>query len=220
MNALQRGNGVIAGRSGDLSSRMANSPTPLPAAEPHPVPAAFSALLVCLSVWLTVVVASGAVAGILFPSIHTLRPIVPSVAILKDDHWKLIAGYPAQTVFMIARNGGIALCLISVALAWMNRGLNSGVIGKVRLVSHAAAALTLISFCVLTARMNSTLAEQRAALFAGDEPLSLNLEAKFSQLHPVSTTILSTLAILLLTTLVTTIIAGSRGLNPTGASRS
>ena len=72
-----------------------------------------------LGAWATVILMSGAMAAVIFPTMKQLDPVLPAFASTPGDHWSLAAGLVMRKIFFISDIVQLVLataCLVSTAV--------------------------------------------------------------------------------------------------------
>lgn len=148
--------------------------------------------------WIVTVLMSGLAAGLIFPSLKQLDPGIPSIGVVREMHWKILAGYPAQKIFNVCQSVEYALCIVSLFAAVFAPGAQrKSITTIIRWSCHLAAAGLLIWIGArLIAPMNELFTSLRAAATAGDAARTLELDATFGAIHAKATPAMGTMAAL------------------------
>ncbi len=163
--------------------------------------------LAVLGLWLGSLIMTGLAAAVLFPTMRSVEPHLPKFAAYSGDHWSLLAGRIASTLFFICDSIQFAAVLIAggtFGLAILLYGL------PVRRLSTAfrggllALVIGVLSyqFLVLAPRMNRKLAAYWHAAETGDNEAAASLKAAFDAEHPLARNLLMTDTLLVLALLV------------------
>lgn len=148
-------------------------------------------LIGTLVAWMALIVASGAFAAMAFPAVRDLSPVVPSMPVMTESHWKVVAGIPAQRNFRLVQAAGWGLGMCSIALAIGCRG-RAGVAAVVQWAAHllAVASLGILQVVVMNPldRVGSRLHD---ALRRGDLEASQALDREFAAIHGLATPLMS-----------------------------
>ena len=162
------------------------------------------ALIGTLVAWITLVVASGAFAAVAFPAVRDLAPLVPSMPVMTESHWKVVAGMPAQANFRLVQAVGWVLGLASMLLALGCQG-SKGLGAAAQWISHAAAiGLLLANQLAVMDPLDRLGSELHAAMRRGDLEAAMELDRQFSTIHRLATPMMS--AMLVAIALVTIIV--------------
>ncbi|MEM9166604.1 MAG: hypothetical protein AAGB48_06220 [Planctomycetota bacterium] len=179
--------------------------------------------IVAAGLWAGVVIATGAAAAIIFPTVRGLEPTVGTYPNYSGEHWRLLAGQVAARLFAVgdivqficAMLTGVSLAIIALQRdAWASR-----TIILARLTVYAAV-LMLVAYAVLVLghRMNTNLAEYWAAAKIGDNQTAASARQAFQKDHgPASAVMGSTAAGVFVLTVLGVVGATSR---PAAASAS
>ncbi len=143
--------------------------------------------------WMASILFSGLFAAVAFPGVKELAPVAPSMTILQDQHWRLIAGHVAQRVFTICCGLELALFLASLLLARLAGGAS-----PLRwLLLVAAGSLRLYVTLMLVLPMNRLAAQILDAARAGDSAQATALQARFDPMHAQATPLMSVMLLCL-----------------------
>lgn len=144
-----------------------------------------------LVAWGVLVVASGLFAAIAFPAARELAPVVPSMPVMTESHWRVVAGVPTQRNFEVvqAAGWGLAACSILLALACRSK---PGFPAVIQWISHLAAVamLAVIQFEVVNPlrAMSHRLHE---AMRRGDLADAQAIDRDFRAIHAFATPMMS-----------------------------
>ncbi len=139
-----------------------------------------------------VIAMTAAAAAVLFPTIKQLDPTLASFAEYPTDHWRIVAGQPANMLFQIC--DALSLGLLAVAALTLALRISvrprfqpsaSGVVRIIALIALLAA--TAYGAFVLDARMNKTARAFWAAAEQGQVDEADRLRDAFAADHPKST---------------------------------
>jgi len=157
--------------------------------------------IVALSLWLGVVVMSGAAAAVIFPTMKRLAPTIPDLATYTGEHWKLAGGQIANRIFLIA-DITQGLCALVVLLAAYAAGRSSPASLLRRVASTLGAVLVLAYFAFVRSPMQRHIGEFWAAATAGDNTRAAISQRAFDALHPIASASLGVITLVVLATLV------------------
>lgn len=162
-----------------------------------------------LAVWLGVIVAAGAFAAIVFPTMKALDPALPGFAAYAGPHWRIAGGKLGQQIFLLTDIVQFACAVVTVATllclfvtlgaspqrrrpaAWVRAlGLS---------LAFASAAGQIL---IVGPQMNSALKSFWAAAGAGNADLAALHQGAFDQLHPIASWLLTGSAVGLVAALV------------------
>jgi len=145
--------------------------------------------IVALGVWLGVLLATGAAAAVLFPTMRDLEPTLGAFAAYEGEHWRLAAGVPAARLFAIAdvvQFVCAAIVLVTMAIGlmgWLGRGVVSGL----RTVAVGGALIAFsYGFFVVGNEMTRELQAYWAAAKAGEMQRANEAQARFTGMHPTA----------------------------------
>jgi len=171
-----------------------------------------------LALWMGVLVMSGVVAAVAFPTMKRLDPKLPGFEAV-GEHWKIAAGSVAFRVFTIS--DALQLVCVIVTLATLGLGLSlrskepNGVksvllAGRAILMS-VASGLVGYQLFVLGPRMSENIAKYWAFAREGKVELASAAQAAFEVDHPTASSVLyATLACVVV--MLACVIIQSRGL--------
>ena len=162
---------------------------------------------VALGTWFGCLVATAAAAAIIFPAIKELDPTLASYASYEGPHWLIIAGTPANTIFLFADAVQFACCIgalgsLIVVLVTLGSGWRRWDIGlRTVLVS---VALTLLAYRLLiqSREMAEHLNAYWSAAAAGDNATAATERAAFDALHHPASNLLVATALAVLGALI------------------
>lgn len=148
--------------------------------------------------WIVTILMSGLAAGLIFPAMKQLDPGIPSIGVVREMHWKILAGHPAQKIFNVSQSVEYVLCIISLLAATFAPGTErKSMLTIVRWACHLAAAGLLIWIGArLISPLNELFTALRAAAAAGDAGRTMELDATFAGLHGKATPAMGTMAAL------------------------
>ncbi|MFG0284119.1 MAG: hypothetical protein ACF8R7_06820 [Phycisphaerales bacterium JB039] len=167
-----------------------------------------------LSVWLTALVVGAASAILGFRTMRQQEPTLPGFAGYEGEHWRLLAGYMADRVFlMVDAVGVVAVLVAGMTLAvGVARGLRIGRIGAL-----VRAAAVLLSAAVLSANiflvrplLDQAVTEYREAAMAGDTTTALQKRDRYDQRHAIARSMMTGLAALVAVALIGAIAQAGR----------
>ncbi|MFN7020224.1 MAG: hypothetical protein ACK4WH_02710 [Phycisphaerales bacterium] len=161
-----------------------------------------------LALWLGVIVAAGAFAAIVFPTMKSLEPALPGFAGYSGPHWRIAGGKLGQQIFLLTDIVQFACVVVTVATllclfvtlgaspqrrrpaAWFRTlGLS---------LAFASAAGQIL---IVGPQMNGALKNFWAAAGAGNAELAAIHQGAFDQLHPIASWLLAGSAVGLLAAL-------------------
>lgn len=178
--------------------------------------------LTVLGLWLGTLVMTGAAAAVIFPTVREFDPRLPKFAAYTGDHWSLLAGKVAATLFFICDSVQFAGVLVAgvtlgVAILWfglpMTR-LSTALRGGLLIILIAVLSF---QFFVLAPRMNRNLFAYWQAAETGENEAASTLKAAFDADHPLARNLLAVdtiLVLALLTAGVWSATSGARALEP------
>ena len=159
--------------------------------------------MIAASAWVTTIFMSGLAAATIFPALKQLDPSIPSMSVLREMHWKILAGVPAQKIFVICQFTEYLFCGLSLIGAGLaGRGTNSLRLSLARWACHllATALLVWIGARIITPLVGLFIAIRQAAT-NGDAATAMSLDAEFAVLHARATPLMGAMGILVLVTL-------------------
>lgn len=167
-------------------------------------------LIGTLAAWMALVVASGAFAAMAFPAVRDLAPVIPSMPIMTESHWKVVAGVPAQRNFEVVQAAGWLLGACSILLALACRG-RPGFLAFVQWCAHlgAIAMLAFIQFEVVNP-MNDLSARLHEAMRRGDLDAAHAIDRVFKAIHGFATPLMSVMVVVILVAMVVALIRTAR----------
>lgn len=162
--------------------------------------------LSALGLWTGVLAMTAAAAAVTFPTVKSLDPIVPALDPASRPHWLYIAGKVASGVFRIS-NVAQAVCalLALVAVACLCRSREAGPRTRRSVSLYAtglAVAIVAWYTLILWPRMRENLYTYWDNLNAGKLEAANAAEKAFTADHPLSSTLLQTLLVVVLIALV------------------
>lgn len=143
--------------------------------------------LASLSLWLGVIVMSGLVAAVAFPTMKHLNPDLPDYTAFPHDHWKIAAGLIAREIFNLGAllQWGFAT-ITATALAFgvfADRPARQLPVARTVGLFLAVAALAYWRLSVAP-RMDTSFDAFLAAAKAGDAASAGTHRAAFDAMHP------------------------------------
>jgi hypothetical protein len=161
-----------------------------------------------LAAWGVLVVASGLFAAIAFPAVRELAPVVPSMPVMTESHWRVVAGVPTQRNFEVvqAAGWGLAACSIMLALACRSK---PGFPAVIQWLSHLAAVamLAVIQFEVVNP-LRAMAGRLHEAMRRGDLADAQAIDRVFKSIHafatPMMSVMLAAIAVVAIVALVRT----------------
>jgi hypothetical protein len=157
----------------------------------------------CLACLLASVLLSGLFAAVVFPVIKSLEPSLPKVHILQQDHWKMIAGYPAAIIFYVTSAVQLVLMLGALPPAWiLARSFRTRAARWPVITTVLASCLWLVTQLTVIIPMAGALRDYRAAAGVNNLEAALSAQATFERYHSLSTAALAILACLLLINII------------------
>jgi len=163
--------------------------------------------LTSLGLWLGTLVMTGVTAAILFPTIRDLDPHIPSFDSYSGEHWRIVAGKPANTLFFVSDIIGFACCILAMASLlggvvllgerWRRRS-----VGMRISVMTAAMCVFGYGFMVHAPAMNKEITAYWRAAEAGENQVAEKHRAAFGAMHPTSTKLMGVTTLLVLGSLV------------------
>lgn len=166
--------------------------------------------VLALAVWLAALLAGGVSAAITFSTLKPLPVTLAGYTVPAEDQWSLIGGMIANRVFVLADIvqfacallAGVTLAVLVIsrsggAAAWSGMHLSARLVGL-------SACLTVFGYhlLVLSQRLAVNLNAYWTAAKAGDSAKAAASKALFDADHPQASAVLSTLAALVLCSLV------------------
>ncbi|GJQ29781.1 MAG: hypothetical protein HBSAPP03_16650 [Phycisphaerae bacterium] len=165
--------------------------------------------LASFALWLGVVIMSGIVAAVAFPTMKSLNPSLPDFAAYPGEHWTIAAGHVARRVFDL----GAMLQAGCAAIACVT--LTGSALGdprRPRRIPFARAIALLLAVGILgywrlslTPTMDADLDAFWAAARAGNTESADAHKAAFNAAHPVAARTLSFTALFVFAGLVETV---------------
>lgn len=148
-----------------------------------------------LVAWVTLVTASGLFAALAFPAVRELAPVVPSMPVMTESHWKVVAGVPARRNFEVVQAAGWVLAAGSIILSLLCTG-GRGLAAGIQWTAHAVAVglLAAIQIAVMNP-LNSLGGRLHEAMRQGDLDASLALDREFSAIHALATPMMSAMLV-------------------------
>lgn len=171
--------------------------------------------LTAMGLWLGTLVMTGAAAAVLFPTMKELGPTLPSHAAFTGEHWRIVAGKPAATLFQIC-DGIQFVCAMLAAVSLLTLvGIARVRVRRrpsmfIRIISLGLAFIALsYHLFVLSPRMWTSLLSFRQAAAAGQNDLAAQFQAAFQSDHPTASNTLAAIAACVLVSLTTGIWAAT-----------
>lgn len=148
-----------------------------------------------LGAWVLVIVMSGAMAAIIFPTMKQLDPVLPEFFSTPGDHWSLAAGLVMRKVFFISDIAQLVLAMIAVVS--LTIVLKAGEIGVLaRRVLTLSLAVSCIAMLATAFWLSPAMRrDMDAALIAGKAGNSAAMNAsraQFAAKHTSATTLMVT----------------------------
>lgn len=141
---------------------------------------------------------TGIAAAVLFPMVKGMGVTSAEYAEYPGEHWRLVAGGPANTLFVVTTYAGLAAGLLGVVMIVSVTWGRSGKMSHARRIAWAACVVVWLGYCVLLAPlMQRHFAEYRSAARQGDVSAATEYAEKFRSLHPWATRVMAAEAILL-----------------------
>jgi hypothetical protein len=163
--------------------------------------------LVVLGLWLGVLIAVGATAAIVFPTMKSLGVRVPEITGDAADHYRIAGGMVAERVFLLGDAvmfpcGLIAAATLGCSFMFFRSRSGKGA-AMLRAVALGIALASLAALLlVVTPAINSASAKHRAAAKIGDVPAAQAAMKAVDELHPTATNLMAAEAAAVLITLV------------------
>jgi len=163
--------------------------------------------VLALALWLGFLVASGAVAAVIFPLMRELDPTLSGFTGYTGEHWRIAAGQIAARIFFISdvvQFAAIFFTVTSLVLSCWVFGLPlRRVSTMVRACALGGAALLAgYQLMVLGPTMNATSRDYWEAARAGDLENATRHRERFASMHPEATTALAGTALFVTVTLI------------------
>lgn len=154
--------------------------------------------VLALALWLGFVVAAGAYAAVVFPTVKGLGPRLPDFESYTGDHWLIVGGRVAQTVFLIADVVQFFCALAAVATfaaaAWMF-GLPKRPMLYVRGLALAVALASVASLLlIVNPKFVCATNAYWSAAKAGDHAGAAAHQQVARETHPYATALMSMVA--------------------------
>ncbi len=158
-------------------------------------------------IWLGSIVATGAFAAILFPTLKALDPELPQYASFDGDHWSLAAGQIAERLFFVSDIVQLLMFIaMGVSLLIAHTALKSPIrtsASVARLLGYLAlGGILTYELFRLRPRMNVNLRLYWDAAVAGQSDIAATYKAAFDADHPTASFLLSATAVFLLVVLI------------------
>ncbi|MBX3406237.1 MAG: hypothetical protein KF869_05675 [Phycisphaeraceae bacterium] len=149
-----------------------------------------------LGLWLGFVVAAGAYAAAVFPTAKKLAPRLPEFEQYTGDHWLIVGGRIAQTVFLIGDIAQFFCALVAVSTfacaVWMFGGGERRPALYVRGLALAIALASVASLLfVVNPKFVSATNAYWAAARAGDNAAAAAHQQVARETHPYATSLMS-----------------------------
>lgn len=148
-----------------------------------------------LGAWALVIVMSGGMAAVIFPTMKQLDPVLPEFVSTPGDHWSLAAGLVMRKVFFISDIAQLIFAMVAVvSLTIVLKASEIGIFAR-RLLS---LSLAVSCIAMLTSAFWLSPALRRdmdAALIAGRAGNSIAMKAsrtQFAEKHKFATTLMVT----------------------------
>ena len=148
-----------------------------------------------LGAWALVIVMSGAMAAVIFPTMKQLDPVLPDFVSTPGDHWSLAAGLVMRKVFFISDIAQLVLAMVAVvSLTIVAKG--SEIAEFARRVLSLFLAISCIAMLASAFWLSPALRrDMDAALVAGRVGNSVAMNAartQFGEKHKFATTLMIT----------------------------
>ena len=172
-------------------------------------------LIVFSGIAFGVLAMTGVVAGVLFPTMHTLNPTLPAYGAYSGAHWSLAAGIIAERIFdigFVIVGVSFGICWSSVlVLVFMSRRYGFPVLRL--MVLGVVSSIFLFHIGSVQPAMNRAATAYRAAALAGDTERAAQAKARFDALHPTASNLIisSTMGMLALFLFSTWAASGGAG---------
>jgi hypothetical protein len=163
--------------------------------------------LAALGLWLGAIVMAGVAAAIIFPTIKSLDPHIPSYTSFTGDHWMVVAGHAANGVFVAAdiiQFICASLCILTMALLLFRARLPIDRPSAYLRVAGLAIAICVFAFYAiyLRTRMDLNIRGFWEAAQAGRNEDAARFQKVFDADHPLASTLMGTIAVTTLVTLL------------------
>ncbi len=170
-----------------------------------------------LVAWSVLVVASGAFAALAFPAVRDLAPVVPSMPVMTEFHWKVVAGVPAQRNFEVVQAAGWGLAACSILLSLACRG-KPGFVAGVQWTAHlVAAGMLAVLQVVVMNPLGSLGVDLHEAMRRGDLDASMALDREFASIHALATPMMTAMLVAIATVMVAALIRTPRSSSDAGS---
>ncbi len=148
-----------------------------------------------LGAWALVIVMSGAMAAVIFPTMKQLDPVLPEFVSTPGDHWSLAAGLVMRKVFFISDIAQLVLAMISVvSLTIVLKASELSTLG--RRVLSGSLAISCIAMLASAFWLSPALRrDMDAALIAGragNAAAMKTARTQFGEKHKTATTLMVT----------------------------
>lgn len=154
--------------------------------------------VLALALWLGFVVAAGAYAAVVFPTAKGLGPRLPDFESYTGDHWLIVGGRIAQTVFLIADVVQFVCVLVAVssfaAAAWMFGSPKRPMLYVRGLALAVALASVASLLLIVNPKFVGATNAYWSAAKAGDNAAAAAHQQVARQTHPYATSLMSMVA--------------------------
>ncbi len=166
--------------------------------------------VVALAIWVGFVVAAGTFAATVFSVTRSLDPRLPGYEAYTGEHYLIVGGKMAQTVFFVTDVVQFACVLVSVmtlvAILAMRRGETRRPTMAIRTASVVVAMASVAALLlVVNPKIVAATSSYWAAAKAGDMPTALAHKAIAADTHPYASALMVTTAIMVLLALVSAV---------------
>lgn len=163
--------------------------------------------LTSLGLWLGTLVMTGVSAAILFPTIKALDPSLPEYDAYDGEHWPIVAGHAANTIFLYSDIIQFVCCLLAMGsllggLLLLGDRLRSRSVALRVVMVTAAMCVFGYGFMVHTPSMNTEITAFWRAAKAGDNDVAQRHRHAFGAMHPTSTNLMGATTLLVLGSLI------------------
>jgi len=162
---------------------------------------------VALGTWFGCLVATAASAAIIFPTIKDLDPTLASHASYDGPHWLIVAGTPANRIFLFADAVQFVCCFgamltLIVVLIALGSGWRRWDVGLRTVLLSIAVTLLAYRLLLQAPAMGAHLRAYWEAAAAGDNATAATERAAFDAMHHAASNVLVATALAVLGALV------------------